>query len=308
MEEIIRVNSIEEIHEKFNLGKPEHPQITVINISDIEIPQEMVGVKVVTNLYCIALKETDGNIVYGRNSYDFENGTLLFTAPHQAFSATKPLTKNEEEGWMLFFHPDYLNKSLLAKEISKYNFFEYQANEALHLSESEKDSLNHIIYNIREEYIQKIDSRSQSIIISNLELLLNYSLRFYERQFTSRSTNNHDIVADFEVVLNSFLNKDSFLNKRIPSIEYFAEKINVSAHYLSDLLRIETGFTTKVYINNLVVQKAKYMLLGSNNTIREIAFLLGFDYPHYFTRLFKLKTGITPSEFRLKYNYNPISI
>ena len=141
METIIRVNSIEQLHEVLNLDKPEHSLITVINISDIEIPQEIVGVKVVTNMYSIALKDAHCSLEYGMSSYDFDNGTLLFIAPHQVFSATKPLTKNEEEGWMIYFHPDFIKKSFLAKKIGQYNFFEYQANEALHLSNSERDIL-----------------------------------------------------------------------------------------------------------------------------------------------------------------------
>ncbi len=306
MEPILKVNSIEQVHEILNLGKPEHPLITVINVFDLEIPQEMVGVKVVTNMYCIALKDEHCGLRYGRNSYDFENGTLLFTAPHQAFSATKSLTKNEEEGWMLFFHPDFLKKSFLAKKISQYNFFEYQANEALHLSKSERDSLNHIILNIREEYIQKIDCQSQNIIILNLELLLNYSLRFYERQFTRRSIDNQDIVAKFEIILNTFLDENSLSKNGIPTIYYFAEKINLSSNYLSDLVRKVTGISIKDHINNLVLRKAEEMLLGSNNSVSEIAYSLGFNYPHYFTRFFKLKIGITPSNYRKINNYTPV--
>lgn len=306
MESIVKVKSIEQMHEILNLGKPEHPLITVINVSDLEIPQEMVGIKVVTNMYCIALKDEHCGLRYGRNSYDFENGTLIFTAPHQAFSATKSQVKNEEEGWLLFFHPDFLKKSFLAKKISQYKFFEYQANEALHLSKSESDSLNHIVLNIREEYLQKVDSQNQGIIISNIELLLNYSLRFYDRQFTSRIVDNQDIVAKFETILNTFLDENSLSKNGIPTIQYFAEKNNLSSNYLSDLVRKVTGISSKKHINNLVLRKAKEMLLGSNNSVSEIAYSLGFNYPHYFTRFFKLKTGITPSNYRKINNYTPV--
>ncbi|PCH50826.1 MAG: AraC family transcriptional regulator [Flavobacteriaceae bacterium] len=306
MEQIIKINSIEQLHEILNLDKPEHPLITVINISDIEIPQEMVGVKVVTNMYYIALKDAHCGLEYGMSSYDFDNGMLLFTAPHQAFSATKPLTKNEEEGWMLFFHPDFLKKSFLAKKIVQYNFFGYQANEALHLSKSERNILTNIISNIREEYIKKTDSQSQNIIISNLELLLNYSLRFYERQFTSRSVDNQDIIAEFETLLNTFQDENLLSKNGIPTIHQFAEKMNVSSNYLSNLVRKVTGISAKDHINNLVLRKAEEMLLGSDNSISEIAYLLGFNYPHYFTRFFKLKTGITPSNYRKINNYTPV--
>ncbi|WP_456424326.1 helix-turn-helix domain-containing protein [Lutibacter sp.] len=306
METIIKVNSIEQLHEILNLDKPEHSLITVINISDIEISQEIVGVKVVTNMYYIALKDEHCGLEYGMSSYDFDNGTLLFIAPHQAFSATKSLTKNEEEGWMLFFHPDFLKKSFLAKEIGQYNFFEYQANEALHLSKSERNILTNIISNIREEYIKKTNSQTQNIIISNLELLFNYSLRFYERQFTSRSTDNQCILSKFEIILNTFLDENLVSKNGIPTIRQFAEKMNVSSNYLSDLVRKVTGISAKDHINNLVLRKAEEMLLGSDNSVSEIAYLLGFNYPHYFTRFFKLKTGITPSNYRKINNYTPV--
>jgi len=285
MEQIIKVNSIEQTHEILNLDKPEHPLITVINVSDLEIPQEMVGVKVITNMYCIALKDEHCGMEYGWNSYDFENGTLLFTAPYQAFSATKTLSKNEEEGWMLFFHPDFLKKSFLAKKIVQYNFFEYQANEALHLSKSERNILTNIISNIREEYIENTDSQSQSIIISN---------------------DNQDIVAKFEMILNTFLAENLLSKNGIPTIHHFAEKMNVSSNYLSDLVRKVTGISAKNHINNLVLRKAKEMLLDGNNSVSEIAYSLGFNYPHYFTRFFKLNIGITPSNYRKINNYTPV--
>lgn len=303
MDTIIKLNSIEQIHEMLNLDKPEHPLITAINISDLEIPQEMVGVKIVTNMYCITLKDEHCGLEYGMSSYDFDNGTLLFIAPHQVFFATKPLTKNEEEGWMLFFHPDFLKKSFLAKKIGQYNFFEYQANEALHLSKSERNILTNIISNIREEYIQKVDCQSQNIIILNLELLLNYSLRFYERQFTGRSIDNQHIVAKFEIILNAFLDDELLSKNGIPNIHYFAEKVNLSLNYLSDLVLRVTGISAKDHINNLVLGKAKEMLLGSDNSVSEIAYLLGFNYPHYFSRFFKLKTNITPRNYRKINNY-----
>ncbi|AMC11461.1 hypothetical protein Lupro_09370 [Lutibacter profundi] len=306
MDTIIKVNSIEQIHEMLNLDKPEHHLITVINVSDLEIPQEMVGVKIVTHMYCIALKDEHCGLEYGRSSYDFSNGVLLFTAPHQAFSATKPLTKNEGEGWLLFIHPDFFKKSFLEKKISQYNFFEYQANEALHLSKSEINSLNFVISNIREEYIQKVDCQSQSIIISNLELLLNYSLRFYERQFIGRSIDNQDIVARFEIILKTFLDEKLLSKNGIPDIYYFAEKVNLSPNYFSDLVLRVTGIPAKTHINNLVLRKAKEMLLGSNKSVSEIAYSLGFNYPHYFSRFFKLKTDITPSNYRKINNYIPV--
>lgn len=297
MDTIIHVNSILQLHEMLNFEKPEHPLITIINVCDLEVKQEMVGVKVVTNLYCIALKDEHCGMEYGRTSYDFEKGTLLFTAPLQALTATKTLNKNEEEGWLLFFHPDLLLKSSLAQKINQYTFFEYEANEALHLSNEERGTLNNIISKIQDEYTRKMDRHSRSLIISKLESLLNYSLRFYERQFITRSSAHKSIVVMFESILNTSL-EETNLSKEFPSIKYLAEKVNLSPNYLSDLLRKETGYSAKDHINNLVIKKAKEKLLGTNDSISEIAYSLGFNYPHYFTRFFKSKIGMTPSRYR----------
>ncbi len=297
MDTIIHVNSILQLHEMLNFEKPEHPLITIINVCDLEVKQEMVGVKVVTNLYCIALKDEHCGMEYGRTSYDFEKGTLLFTAPLQALTATKTLNKNEEEGWLLFFHPDLLLKSSLALKINQYTFFEYEANEALHLSNEERGTLNNIISKIQDEYTRKMDRHSRSLIISKLESLLNYSLRFYERQFITRSSAHKSIVVMFESILNTSL-EETNLSKEFPSIKYLAEKINLSPNYLSDILRKETGYSAKDYINNLVIKRAKEKLMGTNDSISEIAFSLGFNYPHYFTRFFKSKIGMTPSRYR----------
>ncbi|PKP41970.1 MAG: AraC family transcriptional regulator [Bacteroidetes bacterium HGW-Bacteroidetes-13] len=297
MDTIIHVNSILQLHEMLNFEKPEHPLITIINVCDLEVKQEMVGVKVVTNLYCIALKDEHCGMEYGRTSYDFEKGTLLFTAPLQALTATKTLNKNEEEGWLLFFHPDLLLKSSLAQKINQYTFFEYEANEALHLSNEERGTLNNIISKIQDEYTRKMDRHSRSLIISKLESLLNYSLRFYERQFITRSSAHKSIVVMFESILNTSL-EETNLSKEFPSIKYLAEKINLSPNYLSDILRKETGYSAKDYINNLVIKRAKEKLMGTNDSISEIAFSLGFNYPHYFTRFFKSKIGMTPSRYR----------
>ncbi len=299
MDTIIHVNSILQLHEMLNFKEPKHPLITIINVSDLEVKQEMVGVKVVTNLYCIALKDEHCGMEYGRTSYDFEKGTLLFTAPLQALTATKTLNKNEEEGWLLFFHPDLLHKSSLAQKINQYTFFEYEANEALHLSKEERDTLNNIISKIQDECARKMDRHSHSLIISKLESLLNYSLRFYERQFIARSSAHKSIVVMFESVLNTSL-EETHLSKEFLSIQYFAEKMNLSPNYLSDLLRKETGYSFKDHINNLIIKKAKNKLLATNDSISEIAYSLGFNYPHYFARFFSSKTGFTPTKYRKK--------
>lgn len=298
METIIQINSIEELHHILNFEKPKHPLITIIDIADLEIKQESVGVKSVANLYCIALKEEQCDLEYGKIKYDFENGVLIFTAPNQVFSANKALVKNQEKGWLLYFHPDLLKESSLNKKMSEYNFFEYHTNEALHLSEPEKETLNNIVSKIKEEYTLNFDKHSKRLMISNLESLLNYSLRFYERQFISRKKENQGHLANFESFLNSYFEENLILENGFPTTQYFAEKMNISSNYLSDLLRKETGYSTKDHINNLVIKKAKYKLLGTNNSVSEIAYSLGFNYPHYFTRFFSSKAGMTPTEYR----------
>ncbi|MFI1770501.1 helix-turn-helix domain-containing protein [Thalassobellus citreus] len=302
MSTIIHINSIAELHNALNFDAPNHPLISLVNVSDLEIKEEMIGVKVVTNLYTISLKDEHCGMLYGMTSSDFERGVLLFTAPYQVIMATKALKKNEENGWVLYFHPDLIQQFSLSQKMNQYNFFEYEANEALHLSENEKDILNNIAAKIREEYIQMIDKHSQNLIVSNLELLLNYSLRFYERQFISRSINNQSILVDFESNLNTYLEESTLVEKGFPSIQYFAEKMNFSPNYLSDLLKKETGYSIKEHINNLVLRKAKNKLLTTNNSISEIAYSLGFNYPHYFTRFFSSKTGMTPTKFRKEEN------
>lgn len=298
MVEEIQIESIVQLHNALNLPEPKHPLISAINVKDLVITEEMLGIKVIANLYCVALKDEHCGLEYGRQNYDFEKGTLLFTAPNQALTATKVTKKNEGEGWLLYFHPDLIKKTHLAQQLSAFSFFEYNANEALHLSEVEKNTLTECINNIRDEYEQRTDNQSQSVIVSSLELLLHYSHRFYERQFNTRSVQSQSVVSKFEQLINSYFESELFLKSGIPSIEYFAAKINISTNYLSDLLRKETGSSTKDHINEFIAKKAKDMLIGTDDSISEIAYSLGFNYPHYFTRFFKSKTGKTPLDFR----------
>lgn len=298
MSTIIQINSISELHKALNLEEPKHSLITIINVCDLEVKKEMIGVKVVTNLYSIAIKDVHCGLEYGRTKYDFENGTLLFTAPYQALIATKTLDKNEEQGWLLFFHPDLLRKFSLAKKINQYNFFGYFTNEALHLTKDERNTLNILISNIRTEFTQTIDHHCKSLIISNLELLLNYSMRYYERQFSTRSPENKSNVANFESILNACFDENSTVGEELTLSKYLADEMNLSSNYLSDLLKKETGYSTKDHINNIVLKRAKDKLLGTNDSVREIAFSLGYNYSHYFTRFFKSKTGMTPSKYR----------
>ncbi len=295
---IIHSNSITEIRSVFGLGKPTHPLITILDTQKLAYGKETVGKRFSSDLYCIAMKDSSCGIDYGRNSYDFDDGVLIFTAPQQIITVKKPQELNQVKGWMLYFHPDLIRNTALGSKIDSYNFFNYEVHEALHLSETEQNTLNQIVQLIQAEINERIDNHSQQVLISNIELLLNYSKRFYERQFNTRSASNIDIVSKVERLLKHYYSENQLIGKGQPSIHYLAEHCHLSASYLSDLLTKETGRSAKDHINDFLVDKAKHLLLSSSDSISEIAYTLGFNYPHYFGRLFKQKTGKTPQEYR----------
>jgi AraC-like DNA-binding protein len=296
--QIIHSKSITEIRSVFRLSKSTHPLITILDTQKLAYGEETVGKRFSSDLYCIALKDSSCGIDYGRNSYDFDDGVLIFTAPKQVITVTKPQELNQVKGWMLYFHPDLIRNTLLGSKIDSHTFFNYEVNEALHLSENEQNTLNQIVQLIQEEIKERIDNHSQPVLVSNIELLLNYSKRFYERQFNTRSATNIDIVSKVERLLKDYYSDNQLIEKGQPTIPYLADHCHLSASYLSDLLTKETGRSAKDHINDFLVDKAKYLLLSSTDSISGIAFTLGFNYPHYFGRLFKQKTGKTPKEFR----------
>lgn len=295
---IFKINSISQLHTLFKLPKPKHPLITLIDAAQLEILEEEVGGKLIYDLYMISLKDQSCGVEYGRNSFDFDEGVMVFSSPGQTYSPTKPVKKGDIKGWMLYFHPDLIRNTNLGQSIDDYSFFNYDVVEALHLSEDEEQTINNTITNIQSEYQQRIDNHSQRVIVSNIELLLNYCLRFYERQFNTRVSRNKDIVTQFEKSLKKYFKSEKQLESGLPSIQYFAEIAHLSPHYFSDLIKKETGRKPKDHINDFVVEKAKNMLLGTEHSISEIAYELGFNYPHYFTRMFKSKVGQTPMEYR----------
>ena len=198
-EQIIHSKSIPEIRSVFGLPKPTHPLITILDTQKLAYGEETVGKRFSSDLFCIALKDSSCGIDYGRNSYDFDDGVLIFTAPKQVLTVTKPQELNQVKGWMLYFHPDLIRNTSLGSKIDSYNFFNYEVHEALHLSENEQNTLNQIVQLIQEEIKERIDNHSQHVLVSNIELLLNYSKRFYERQFNTRSASNIDIVSKVEI-------------------------------------------------------------------------------------------------------------
>lgn len=297
-EPIIHSKSIAEIRAVFGLDKPTHPLITILDTQKLAYGEETVGKRFSSDLYCIALKDSSCGIDYGRNSYDFDDGVLIFTAPKQVITVKKPQALNEVKGWMLYFHPDLSRNTHLGSKIDSYSFFNYEVHEALHLSENEQNTLNQIVELIQSEINERIDNHSQQVLVSNVELLLNYSRRFYERQFNTRSANNIDIVAKVELLLKEYYSDNMLMEKGQPSIGYLADHCHLSASYLSDLLTKETGRSAKDHIIDFLIDKAKHLLLSTTDSVSGIAYTLGFNYPHYFGRLFKQKTGKTPQEYR----------
>lgn len=295
METITEINSINQLHRLLGYEKPKHPLVSVVDFSKIQPSEILLQNKCVLNLYLICLKiDNPKSFQYGRNHYDYEEGTMLFMSPQQAFALNSPEQQNDYTGWGLFFHLDFIINYSLANKIKKFSFFSYNVSEGLHLSEDEKTTVSNIVDNIYKEYSNNIDQYSQDLIVTGIEQLLNYSQRFYGRQFMIRKKQNNDLVSRFETLLSNHFQS----NHNQPTVEYFADKLNLSQGYLADLLKKETGKTTKEHIQIQVIENAKYRLLNSNDTVNEIAYSLGFEYPQYFNRLFKQKTGITPMEYR----------
>ena len=297
-ENIVRIRSISQLHAALGLPKPKHPLVSLFDVSKIFVSQEAVNTKIVYDFYSVSLKDNSRGIEYGRNHYDFEEGVMVFAAPGQVYTPVAPIQAGDMKGWILFFHPDLLRNTSLGKQIDDYSFFNYDVYEALHLSEQEEKIIHDTATNIQLEYSQRIDNHSHRVIVSNIELLLNYCLRFYERQFNTRVHHSKDITALFERNLKEYFDLNKQAEAGLPSIRYFAEHAHLSQHYFSDLIKKETGRTPKDHINDFVIEKAKYLIMGTEKSISDIAYELGFNYPHYFTRLFKSKTGCTPVEFR----------
>jgi AraC-like DNA-binding protein len=297
-QDIQNIKSISQLHELFNFDKPTHPLISIIDVSKWEIPEVFVGVKSTSGLYSIALKDKSCGLQYGRNAYDFNEGVLIFTAPGQVQSVSKPQRLNEIHGWMLFFHPDLIRNTSLGKTIDEYKFFSYDVHEALHLSDTEQNTITECVHLIEKEISERIDNHSQTVIASSLELLLNLSRRYYERQFNTRSAQNSDVVSQFHALLHDYYKNGRFMETGTPAIEYFSDAIHLSPNYLSDILKKETGYSAKDQIHNFIIEKAKTLLLSESESVSQVAYTLGFNYPHYFSRLFKNKTGMTPQEYR----------
>ncbi|MBC7888716.1 MAG: helix-turn-helix transcriptional regulator [Ferruginibacter sp.] len=299
-----RLKTISEYHQLMGLPKPEHPLISVVNFESIKHLSSDESISLVFDFYSIALKRNfNGKMKYGQQEYDFDEGILFFIAPGQVFRVEiEKGSVLKHSGWMILVHPDFLWKTPLAKTIRQYEYFDYSVNEALYLSEKEEATLINIIQNVGQEYHSNIDQFSQGVMIAQLELLLTYAGRFYQRQFITRKITNHKILDRLENIITQYLNSDTLTKKGLPTVQYVAGALNLSPNYLSGLLKTLTGQSTQQHIHDKLLEKAKEKLSATNLSVSEIAYELGFEHSQSFSKLFKRKTSLSPLEFRQSFN------
>jgi AraC-like DNA-binding protein len=296
----LHIKSISEFHKFRNLPKPEHPLISVVNVEHLNHLND--SVPLILDYYSVSIKRgLIGKFRYGQQDYDFDEGVMFFIAPGQVFSVEHH-KDSKQSGWLLLFHPDFLWNTTLAKNIKKYEYFDYSVNEALFLSDKEEATIIGIIQNIQQEYHSNIDKFSQSIIISQIETLLNYAERFYQRQFITRKISNHEILDRLEKLLSDHFNNEDLVAKGLPSVHSVAESLNISPNYLSSLLKVLTGQSTQQHIHDKLIEKAKEKLSTTDLSVSEIAYELGFEHPQSFSKFFKTKTAFSPLEFRQSFN------
>lgn len=300
---ILEIPSISHFHQLRGLPHPEHPLISIVDYARIKAFSGQQEVTIKPGYYMISIKRGTGKLRYGQQAYDFDEGLMYFIAPNQLLTVNNiPEDTANRSGWMLLIHPDFLWNTALAVKMKKYEFFEYFVNEALFLSEKEENIINGVIDNIRQEYHSNIDKFSQDIIISLIETLLNYSQRFYERQFITRKIANHQILSKLELLLDQCIRDANLINKGVPTVQFISEQLNMSPNYLSGLLKSLTGQSTQQHIHEKLIEKAKEKLSTTQLSIAEIAYELGFEQSQSFSRLFRQKTNQSPQEFRRSFH------
>lgn len=304
MEKIFRFHSIAEFHTFCNLPNPEHPLISLIDYSKVSYPVNENELKWIQNFYSVGLKRNvNAKFNYGQQQYDFNSGVLTFVSPLQFLKIEiNQRVIVRPTGWLLLIHPDFLWNTPLAKKIKTFDFFQYAVNEALFLSDKEEKVIVEVLLKIEQEYQSNIDKFSEKLIIAQIELLLIYSERFYERQFLTRKKSNYELLERFEKVLSHYFANSRLLENGIPTVTEIAKQINISPNYLGSLLRIHTQQNTQQHIQNKLIEYAKERLSTTNLSISEIAYELGFEHPQSFSKLFKQKTNQTPVEFRRAFN------
>ncbi|GAA5026320.1 AraC family transcriptional regulator [Marivirga lumbricoides] len=299
-----RIKSIKEYYQILSIASPKHPLISVVSLQEIQPYVSEEKVNVVFDFYVISLKKVSkGNVKYnyGQQQYDFDDGILFYLAPGQVF-CFQAEEGFESSGYMLLIHPDFLWGAALAKNIKKYEFFSYAVNEALFISEEEESVLTSFIGNIEREYHSHIDKFTEGIIISQIESLLSYSDRFYQRQFLTRKISNHQILDKLEKLLDECFNDDNLINNGLPTVQNLAAQLNTSPNYLTGVLKTLTGQSTQQHIHDKLIEKAKEKLTTTELTVSEIAYSLGFEYSQSFSKLFKNKVNLSPLEFRSSFN------
>lgn len=295
MSEITKIDTVQQYCDLFGI-EALHPLISIV---DCDKMQPIRHGRRLYNLYAVLLKDTEcGTMSYGKSIYDYEKGTVLFAAPGQVMGAEDDGLLHQSAGWALVFHPELLRGTLLAKMMKGYSYFSYNANEALHLSEQERRTVIECVEKIQTELQHPIDKHSKSLIVDNLKLLLDYCVRFYDRQFITRENANHDILSRFENLLDEYFNSDKLAQDGIPSVQYCADKLCLSANYLGDLLKRETGLSALKHIQQKMLDVAKERVFNTQKSISEISYELGFPYPQHFSRWFKKMAGCTPNEYR----------
>lgn len=304
MKGIKRLKKVGDYHKLANLTAPQHPLISLVDYTEVRYPEDLKELTWTQDYYTIGLKRNVAyRFFYGQQSYDFDEGLMTFVAPNQVMRlSNNPNIKKPPTGWLLLIHPDFLWNSALADHMEHYDFFGYAVNEALFLSEKEENMMIDILKNIQREYQSNIDKFSQKIIISQIELLLNYAERFYERQFITRKIANHGILEKLESLLKDYFNNEDLVDKGLPSVQLVADYLNLSPNYLSSLLKSLTGMSTQNHIHAKLIDKAKEQLSTTALSVSEIAYNLGFEQPASFSKLFKNKTDESPLEFRKRFN------
>ena len=299
----IRIKTISQFHTLRGLPKPKHPLISVINFEDMAPALESGKQSLMFDFYMISVKrDMNHKYRYGQQDYDFDEGVMFCMAPHQILSVIREEHGKNPSGWMMMIHPDFLWNTPLATAIKKYEFFDYSVNEALFLSEDEEIKIQQITENIKQEYQKSIDKFSQNIIISQLETLLNYSERFYQRQFLTRQKAHHQFLEKLSMLLNNYFERDDSKEKGLPSVQFLSDELNMSPQYMRSILKTLTGQTTQQIIHEKLIEKAKEKLSTTELSVSEIAYELGFEHSQSFSKLFKAKTDISPLDFRKSFN------
>lgn len=294
MSEVVSINTVTEYNNQVGM-ETLHPLVSIVDFEKVE---PFCNFRMQLGVYAVFLKESKcGNMTYGCNTYDYEEGTLLFIAPGQVYGVVNQ-EKKRYVGKALIFHPDLILGTALGKNIKDYTFFSYQVNEALHLSARERAIITDCLDKISYELEHAIDTHSKTLIVSYLELFLNYCKRFYERQFVTRSNVNKDVLSRFEKILDDYFSSDKAIESGLPSVRYCAEKLYLSSNYLGDLLKKETGKSAQEHIQLKMIEVAKEKIFDQSKSISEIAYELGFKYPQHFTRMFKKEVGMSPLEYR----------